>query len=610
MLYLHPISLSPDPTYARHDVRTLPGYFCGMDIWPHELMRAQPLTQALSAWGNMFDLFTPPPPVCIEPDAQGRAEWVVDFGTEVDAELEIDLESPCAMNVATWSGESLAEAEGRVFGEVPNPMRSRHLPTQGRHRLVFERRGLRFVRVLLQDMAGPVTLHHLVARSVFAFDRRDGDFACSDAGFQRVWQTSAYTARLCTRPDTLWDGIKRDRIGWFGDGRIIKLATDNVFFQPEPAEKMLLSLPTSSWANAVPNYSFDAVSMLKQHILTYGLERPCVRPAYEKIVAMLDWAADTQTDGEGFIVRRDDQKYFFGIGFVDWSRMPVGGRFEELSWLQCKYVEALRDAADLARWLDRSEDAARWSTAADQTARRVSRTFWRDGVCLIHTLNHVGEVANPHLPGYDGHYQKTYIDKLRLGPSGASRQSTALAILAGVLDERQRDQSLANVFNQPKVDPIITAYFLYYEQTARAMCGDVAGAIYAFGDYVGAMLEREDAACVWELWSPEVNDARKYASHFDQTWRYPLSLCHGWGAGAVPITTRWLLGIHPTKPGFGAISLSPCMNVPWSYQATVPTPHGPIKVERDNHDARIRFIVPRAIGVEPVTTENVLVEQR
>jgi hypothetical protein len=46
---------------------------------------------------------------------------------------------------------------------------------------------------------------------------------------------------------------------------------------------------------------------------------------------------------DGFLIRTDRQ-YFFGIGFVDWSLMPVGGRFEELCWLQCRYVEGLRTA--------------------------------------------------------------------------------------------------------------------------------------------------------------------------------------------------------------------------------------------------------------------------
>jgi hypothetical protein len=608
-LYLHPERLTPDPTYA-HETRPLPGDFSGATYHPHRLLRAAPASPGLLAWGEALDLFRDPGPVTLHPDAAGRAELVVDFGTELDAAIEVELDSPGPrLNVALWCGESWAEAEGTVFGTVPNPLRAAHLPGAGRRTATFDIRGLRFARLLIQDMAGPVTLHGLRAQAVFAFDRRDGDFTCSDPRFQRVWQTSAYTARLCTRPDTLWDGIKRDRVGWFGDGRIIKLATDNVFFRPEPAEQMLLGLPTDTWANAVPNYSFDAVAMLRQHVLIYGLDRACVRPAFERIRQMLAWCEATQCDPGGFVVRRDDQQYFFGIGFVDWSRMPVGGRFEELSWLQCKYVEALRDAAVLARWLGQVDDARHYADRAARVGRRVVEAFWRDGVGMLHTLNHVGEVANPHLPGYDGHHRKTYVDGIRLGPSGPTRQSNALAVMAGVLDEAQRGVALRHVLDSADVAPVITAYFAYYEQTARALCGDPAGAITHIRDYVGAMLEHERAAAVWEIWSHEVDDHRKYSSHYDLNWPYPVSLCHGWGAGAVPIATRHLLGIEPVAPGFAEVRLDPALAVPWAYRATVPTPLGAIAAERDGAGAPVRYRLPQGMRVAGAVPQGAVIER-
>ncbi|HEY0009905.1 MAG TPA: hypothetical protein VGB55_14350 [Tepidisphaeraceae bacterium] len=606
-LYLHPERLTPDPTYG-YETRPLPGGFSGATYYPHRLLRAAPTSPQLQAWGGGLDLFRDPGPVTLHPDESGRAELVVDFGTELDAAIEVDVESAGPrLNVGLWRGESWAEAEGTVYGQVPHPYRAASLPGPGRRTATFEIRGLRFVRLVIHDMTGPVTLHGLRAQAVFAFDQRDGDFTCSDARFQRVWQTSAYTARLCTRPDTLWDGIKRDRVGWFGDGRIIKLATDNVFFRPEPAEQMLLGLPTDSWANAVPNYSFDAVSMLRQHVLTYGLDRACVRPAFERVRQMLAWCESTQCDDGGFVVLRDDQSYFFKIGFVDWSLMPVGGRFEELSWLQCKYIEALRDAAVLARWLGHDTDARHYDNRAARISRRVVEMFWRDGVGVLHTLNHVGEVDNPHLPGYDGHYQKSYVDGIRLGPSGPTRQSNALAVMAGVLDEAQRNIVLRRVFNSPDIAPVITAYFAYYEQTARALCGDPAGAIQQIRDYVSDMLERESAATLWEIWSHDVNDHRKYSSHYDLNWPYPNSLCHGWGAGAIPLATRHLLGIESTAPGFTAVRLNPALDVPWAYHATVPTPLGPITAERDAPGAPVQYRLPKGMQITGAIPQGAVV---
>jgi hypothetical protein len=113
------------------------------------------------------------------------------------------------------------------------------------------------------------------------------------------------------------------------------------------------------------------------------------------------------------------------------------------------------------------------------------------------------------------------------------------------------------------------------------------------------MLERESAATVWEMWSEDINDMRKYASHFELGWGWPLSLCHGWGAGAIPIATRHLLGIEPLEPGWRRMRLDPALSIPWSWQAELPTPYGPIRAERPRRGGKIRYRVPRRIKVDP-----------
>ena len=63
----------------------------------------------------------------------------------------------------------------------------------------------------------------------------------------------------------------------------------------------------------------------------------------------------------------------------------------------------------------------------------------------------------------------------------------------------------------------------------------------------------------------------------------------------VPLTTELLLGITPTQPGFTEIALNPAADLPWSYQATVPTPFGPISVEKESPMATTRYCVPKEI---------------
>jgi hypothetical protein len=416
-----------------------------------------------------------------------------------------------------------------------------------------------------------------------------------------VWQSSVYTARLCTRPDSFWDGVKRDRHGWFGDARITKETIDLTFFDPTPGEAMLSTLPTDDWGNGIPNFSFDAFAMLRQHILYHGLERPGINETFARIELLLDWTHRTQTDSDGFLIRTDRQ-YFFGIGFVDWSLMPVGGRFEELCWLQCRYVEGLRTAAQLADWLQRPDLTRTWNERATSLAEKVNARFWKQGVGFLHTLNHVGPVDNPHSPGYGGHYRKTYEEKIQLGPSGPSRQSNALAVWADVTTPEQRKVLLERVFQNPEITPVITPYFAYWEQMARAMCGDAQGGLIGLRDMIGHILETQDAATVWEFYDPNVTDMRRLASHFDLNWDFPASLCHAWGSGSVPYAAQWLQGIRVLEPGYRKMNLDPQCGFGWTFEATVPTPYGTIHLQRDTPNGPIAFTAPDEIEV--VANEN------
>ena len=613
--YLHPKSLSPDPTYGKAPSRAS-GNQAEIILHPHALLRVCPESPSVMRWKRTLNLFHRPDAIELTGDEHHRVTMLIDFGTEVDAKLIIDLKLGSDVNLMACFGESEPEAEGLVPGHHPIPTYYWHLDKGNQH-VESETRGFRFVRLVFSDVKKPLLLGQVAAHATLTFKERHGDFQCSDPRFQRVWQSSVYTARLCTKKDTIWDGIKRDRVGWYGDARIIKLAADNVFFDPKPAEAMLMALPTDEWANCIPNYSFDAIAMLRQHMLFYGADRPCVRPCYNKILELLAWAWRTQTNRDGFIIRTD-RRYFGNIGFLDWGKFPVGGRLEELCWLQCKYLEGLRNTEAIAVMLGDHRTVSELTPRIAKLARLIVKRFWNQRKGFVHTLNHVGNpqlppdaktgwAFEPHnTPGYEMHYAKTYVEKVRLGPSGPSRQSNALAVLAGLTSANMGNTVRRRVFDNPDLPPIITAYFLYYEQRARALCGDSIGAIMNFRDYIGNMLETEDSATVWELYNPEVTDLRKYIGLDGRLWTWPISLCHGWGAGAVPIAAEFLLGINPVAPGFSTVDIKPCTEIPWSFEAAVPTPHGIIRVERERERGIIHYTIPKGIQLTPETKAGIL----
>lgn len=605
---LNPLFKSPDPTLG-HESELTPNAFGGwtMRVYPHRLVNAIPDHDTTRAWGSGLELMKRLEPFQVQPGSDRIASFIFDFGTELHATLSLEIETPGLCNITATFGEILPEVDGVICGSLyPVPTEFWHIPSKGRHSRRFDklhfperelgdgRRGFRFVALRIHDLSGPVKLMDVHADADFSFRQRKGFLKCEDSRFQQVWETSLYTARLCTQPDTFWDGIKRDRVGWFGDARVIKEAVDPVFFDPIPSEKMLGSIPVDDWANGIPNYSFDGIAMLKSHILRFGLVE-CATSAYERMATFMKWAIDTQTDVDGFIIRTERQ-FFFDIGFVDWSPMPVGGRFEELCWLQCKFVEALRALQWIAHAMKRPDDANAWGQRANKISTLIVDRFWCEGVGFLHTLNHVGPVGNPILPGGDGHYKRTYLEKIALGPSGPTRQANALAILAGVATPQMRDTLREAVFGNPAVPEIITPYFTYYEQLARALCGDKRGALLKFRDYLGEMIDREDAATVWELYDVNVRDMRRYCSSQQFGFPWPLSYCHGWGAGAVPCAFNLLAGVEAVGPGFSKVTLAPCLDIQWAFEAEIPTPHGAIAISGDGKTAHYRM--PEDIGIE------------
>ena len=605
---LTPLLLSPDPTLG-HESELKPNEFGGwtMQLYPHRLVAASPDSERLRGWASGLELMKRPEPLLIQPGSDRSASLIFDFGTELHGTLSIEVEVPCLCNITATFGEILPEVDGLICGSLyPVQTEFWHIPSKGRCSRRFDklhfperelgdgRRGFRFVALRFHDISAPLKLLDLHADAHFTFRDRKGFLKCEDKRFQQVWETSLYTARLCTQPDTFWDGIKRDRVGWFGDARIIKEAVDPVFFDPVPSEKMLGSIPIDNWANGIPNYSFDGIAMFKSHILRFGLAESA-RPSYERMATFMKWAIETQTDTDGFIIRTERQ--FFGdIGFLDWSPMPVGGRFEELCWLQCKFVEALRNLQWTAQALKLHDAADAWRQRADKTSALIVERFWRDGIGFLHTLNHVGPVGNPCLPGGDGHYKRTYIEKIALGPSGPTRQTNTLAILASVATPQMRDIIREAVFANPAIPDIITPYFTYYEQLARALCGDKAGALLKFRNYLGEMIEREDAATVWELYDVNVRDMRRYSSHLQFGFPWPLSYCHGWGAGAVPCAFALLAGVEAVAPGFSKVTIAPCLDIKWAFDAEIPTPRGAIAITGDGKTAHYRM--PECIGIE------------
>lgn len=596
-LYLHPEALSPDPVYGTR-LSDSGGVLNPHTVYPHALVRSRPGSPAVRDWSRTLDIARAPAPLTIAPPRGGQAELLIDFGTELEGALDVTFRCAERTPVYVGFGESLPEAEGvgvhsTCAAQLPRKV-LKTIEPGGANRMTFPAQGFRFVSIHLVDLVAPVSVDELRVKALFAFRGYEGDFRCSDRRLQRIWHTSAYTARLCSREDAFWDGIKRDRHGWYGDARICKETVDNAFFDPRPSVGMMKKLPTESWVNGIPHFSFDCIAMLRQHLLFYGVHTSELHDVFGRVRALLKWVQSSQTGRGGLLTRRDGVDYQFGIGFIDWSQQPLGGTFEELSWLQFAYIEGLRNAADVAGWLGAPSLAAEYRSEARRLGRIALRKYWDPRTGFHHTLNEAakGPWKMPHEPGL--HHRLSYVEKVRLGPSGPSRQANARAVFAGMCDgDDDRKALLASqVFGNPKVQEIITPFYRYYENAARAACGDPVGALLDMRAYLGDMVCDNDAATVWESYEPEVKG--RIARLSLNAW--PKSLCHGWGSGLVGLAAKYLLGVEPVEPGYASVRIREPAALPWTFSSTIPTPHGPITVVKERPSGPVSHRFPKGVA--------------
>ncbi len=86
--------------------------------------------------------------------------------------------------------------------------------------------------------------------------------------------------------------------------------------------------------------------------------------------------------------------------------------------------------------------------------------------------------------------------------------------------------------------------------------------------YWGGMIQR-GATTWWEKFSPDSDEEEPTA----------ISRCHGYGVSASYFLVSEFLGLRPADPGFKQVYFNPNLTAMESATASVPTPHGTIKLD-------------------------------
>lgn len=146
---------------------------------------------------------------------------VLDFGKEVCGGIRLitRIVDSGSATLRITLGESVAEACSDIGQKNAT---NHHSPRDftalisNLSDLTFGQSGFRFARIELISGAG-VWFRSVYAVNNLPWIEKEGTLTTDDELLNQIFDTAAYTLKLCCQNGYIWDGIKRDRLVWCGD---------------------------------------------------------------------------------------------------------------------------------------------------------------------------------------------------------------------------------------------------------------------------------------------------------------------------------------------------------------------------------------------------------
>ncbi len=510
------------------------------------------------------------PNVC---EMKGRASIILDFGKELSGGARLlTFDAKGMKTVRLRFGESVGEAcaelkgpEGGFGTTNDHSNRDMRVELQNYSDMTFGQTGYRFLRIdtLADDTV--ITLKAVVAAVDTDTREELGSFECDDPLVNEIWNTAAYTLRLCIQNGYIWDGIKRDRLVWIGDLYPEVRAAHCLFGSiPEAANCLDFSMdqtPLPAPINNIPTYSLwwliclDEIYRMSNEKSSFIKYLPYAKGIVEQIVS-------TRVAEDGSID--------YGFNFLDWPSNEMAGETEHEK-----------------RAEERKAGSAFLTKIALTAAKRFFHAFGEDE-SLCDTL--LGRIAKKDR-------------EIRI-----YKQIAAVGAWADMSNDSIRETVLAGGAKG------LSTFMSYPILTAVASYGEYDAALSMMKEYYGGMLS-VGATTFWEDFDLEwlegcgrldempkagVKDIHgDYGKFCYSSFRH--SFCHGWSAGVIPYLTETVAGIKTMGADMRRISITPHLSGLNHVKVKFPTPYGILTVEHTlGADGKVKTSVSAPEEIEIV----------
>lgn len=474
-------------------------------------------------------------------EGQPNAGILVDFGIEFPGSARLQIWATSGRNnradIRVRFGESVMEALtpiGEQGTTNDHAIRDMEMNVGFYSACETNETGYRFLYIELLEPNGTLTFKQIQGVMHYRDLDYKGSFECSDEKLTKIWNTAAYTAHV-NMQEYLWDGIKRDRLIWIGDMHTevntIMTCFDKQDVVPKSLDVVRDETPAGGSMNGISSYCVWWLLIQYDWYRQYG-DLAYLKEQREYMIKLLDTFAD-EVDENGVEKMQDGR-------FLDWPNNANPPAIH--AGLQGLLKMMLERGAELLTVLGEKKVAEKCLRSA--------------------------ELLKKHVPDCNG-----------------SKQAAAALALSGLADAKEMNDKVI----APGGGHGYSTFFGYYILAAKAMAGDMNGALDGMKEYWGGMLD-VGATTFWEDFDlnwlencgridevvPEgkIDIHGAYGNYCYVKFRH--SLAHGWSSGPCPFMTNYVLGIKPLAPG--KFEVKPDLGwLEWA-KGTYPTTKGVMEV--------------------------------
>ena len=495
----------------------------------------------------------------------GKGYVIFDFGKELSGGVRIlTFLAKGGKTVRLRFGESVGEACAEI-GEKnatnDHSIRDFCVDLQNYSDMTFGQTGFRFLRIDVLSDDAEISFKAVVA-AVDADTREQlGTFACDDPLVNQIFDTAAYTLRLCLQNGYIWDGVKRDRLVWIGD-LYPEMRAAHVLYGDVPEITRCLDFamqetPLPNWMAGIHTYSVWWLIILCDEFAISG-----DKGAFEKY---LPYVKGLLNQIAPYVAENGETS--FGSDFIDWATSYENGDEEKR-----------RDCKAGAYYLTK---------IAFQKTSAFLRAYGEDTALCEEMLGR----------------QEKYAPKAE-----RFKQIAGLGAWSGDLSENNKNLLVAGGAKG------LSIFMSYPILTGVAACGEYETALSMMKEYYGGMLS-VGATTFWEDFDlswlenscrldelPAQGQKDIHGDHGAHCYLgYRHSLCHGWSAGVTAYLMETLVGVKPMGTGLREIKIQPRLSGLKRVKATYPTPYGVLKIEHElQADGKVKTTVDAPDGVKIV----------